>query len=147
VVACGGCWFCRQGMFSLCDNGNPHPAAAELAFGHAGAGIFAYSHAFGGFPGSHAEYMLVPFADVGAFPVPSPAAWWTGSGGPDRPRRDAVDADAALAEQLRGARGEVRDGGLGGGVRGERGGGVADAVPQAASGIVTAVTYAATDNR
>jgi threonine dehydrogenase-like Zn-dependent dehydrogenase len=70
VVACGGCWFCRQGMFSLCDNGNPHPAAAELAFGHAGAGIFAYSHAFGGFPGSHAEYVRVPFADVGAFPVP-----------------------------------------------------------------------------
>jgi threonine dehydrogenase-like Zn-dependent dehydrogenase len=70
VIACGGCWFCREGMFSLCDNGNPHPAAAELAYGHAGAGIFAYSHAFGGFPGSHAEYVRVPFADVGAFAVP-----------------------------------------------------------------------------
>lgn len=70
VVACGGCWFCRTGQYSLCDNSNPQPVLTERLWGHAPAGILGYSHAAGGFPGSHAEYIRVPFADVGAFPVP-----------------------------------------------------------------------------
>ena len=70
ILACGRCWYCRHGLFSLCDNSNPTPGAAELAYGYAGAGIFGYSHAFGGFAGSHAEYVRVPFADAGAFAVP-----------------------------------------------------------------------------
>ena len=70
VVACGRCWYCRQGMFSLCDNGNPNPALAEAVWGHAPAGIFGYSHMAGGFAGSHAEYIRVPFADQGCFVVP-----------------------------------------------------------------------------
>jgi threonine dehydrogenase-like Zn-dependent dehydrogenase len=59
VIACGRCWFCEQGLFSCCDNGNTHPA-----------GIFGYSHAMGGFKGSHAEYIRLPYADHIAFPVP-----------------------------------------------------------------------------
>jgi len=70
VVACGGCWYCRTGQYSLCDNSNPQPVMTERLWGHAPAGILGYSHATGGFPGSHAEYVRVPFADVGAFPVP-----------------------------------------------------------------------------
>lgn len=70
VIGCGGCWYCQQGKWSLCDNSNPNPAFAERLYGHAGAGIFGYSHAFGGFAGSHAEYVRVPFADHGAVPVP-----------------------------------------------------------------------------
>jgi len=70
VVACGGCWFCRTGQFSLCDNSNPEPLPTERLWGHTPAGIIGYSHAAGGFAGSHAEYVRVPFADVGMFAVP-----------------------------------------------------------------------------
>ena len=69
-ISCGRCWYCRQGLFSCCDNGNTNPEIAELAWGAATAGCFGYSHALGGFAGSHAEYVRVPYADHGAFPVP-----------------------------------------------------------------------------
>ena len=69
-LGCGACVYCAEGRWSLCDNSNPMPELAEFAFGQAGAGIFGYSHAFGGFPGSHAEYIRVPFGDHGAFTVP-----------------------------------------------------------------------------
>jgi threonine dehydrogenase-like Zn-dependent dehydrogenase len=70
VIACGGCWYCRTEQYSLCDNSNPQPVFTEKLWGHAPAGILGYSHAAGGFAGSHAEYVRVPFADVGAFKVP-----------------------------------------------------------------------------
>jgi len=69
-IACGGCWFCDQELYSLCDNGNTNPAITETLWGQAPGGCFGYSHAMGGNPGSHAEYIRVPFADVGAFTVP-----------------------------------------------------------------------------
>ncbi|MHA3702031.1 zinc-dependent alcohol dehydrogenase [Jatrophihabitans sp. YIM 134969] len=69
-IACGNCWYCRQELFSLCDNGNPDPAITEALWGFAPGGCFGYSHALGGFAGSHAEYVRVPFADQGAFTVP-----------------------------------------------------------------------------
>lgn len=70
VVGCGGCWYCQRGEWSLCDNSNPTPVPGEKLWGHAAAGILGYSHAAGGFAGSHADYVRVPFADHGAFPVP-----------------------------------------------------------------------------
>lgn len=70
VVACGGCWYCRTEQYSLCDNSNPQPVFAEKLWGHSPAGIIGYSHAAGGYTGSHAEYVRVPFGDVGAFKVP-----------------------------------------------------------------------------
>jgi threonine dehydrogenase-like Zn-dependent dehydrogenase len=70
VIACGRCWYCEQGLFSLCDNGNTNPAITETLWGYHPAGIFGYSHAMGGFKGSHAEYVRLPFADQIAFPVP-----------------------------------------------------------------------------
>ena len=69
-IACGQCWYCRQELYSLCDNGNPNPALTETMWGSSIGGCFAYSHALGGFAGSHAEYVRVPYADQGAFPVP-----------------------------------------------------------------------------
>ncbi|MFD0820887.1 zinc-dependent alcohol dehydrogenase [Micromonospora zhanjiangensis] len=69
-IACGQCWFCRHGLFSCCDNGNTSPGITELAWGHAPGGCFGYSAALGGFAGSHAEYVRVPYADQGAFRVP-----------------------------------------------------------------------------
>ncbi|MCZ7435918.1 glutathione-dependent formaldehyde dehydrogenase [Micromonospora sp. WMMC241] len=70
VVACGSCWYCRTEQYSLCDNSNPQPVFTEKLWGHSPAGILGYSHAAGGYSGSHAEYIRVPFGDVGAFPVP-----------------------------------------------------------------------------
>ncbi|MCX4471631.1 glutathione-dependent formaldehyde dehydrogenase [Micromonospora sp. NBC_01655] len=74
VLACGGCWYCRTEQYSLCDNSNPQPNVTETLWGHVPAGIIGYSHAAGGFAGSHAEYVRVPFADVGVFPVPDGVA-------------------------------------------------------------------------
>lgn len=70
VIGCGTCWFCRRGEWSLCDNSNPNSALAEQMWGYAPAGVFGYSHAAGGFAGSHAEFVRVPFADHGCFAVP-----------------------------------------------------------------------------
>src|SRR5690606_4490137 len=70
IIGCGRCYPSRQEMYSLCDNTNPNPGVMETIVGHAHAGIFGYSHAAGGFAGSHAEYIRVPYADVNAFPVP-----------------------------------------------------------------------------
>jgi len=69
-IACGGCYFCEEGLWSLCDNSNPNASLAETLFGHAPAGIFGYSHLMGGYAGGQAEYVRVPFADVGPFRVP-----------------------------------------------------------------------------
>ncbi|OAH12227.1 zinc-dependent alcohol dehydrogenase [Streptomyces jeddahensis] len=71
IVGCGRCWQCRGDNWSLCENSNPNPAYTETLYGHPTAGILGYSHAMGGFAGSHAEYVRVPFADHGAFPVPN----------------------------------------------------------------------------
>ncbi|HYO72082.1 MAG TPA: zinc-dependent alcohol dehydrogenase [Archangium sp.] len=70
VISCGDCVYCKKGQFSLCDNSNPKPAMAEKLWGHATCGIFGYSHMMGGYAGSHAEYIRVPFADVGPRKVP-----------------------------------------------------------------------------
>jgi threonine dehydrogenase-like Zn-dependent dehydrogenase len=69
-IACGTCWYCSQQLWSLCDNGNPNPALTETMWGSSVGGCFGYSHALGGFAGSHAEYVRVPYADQGAFAVP-----------------------------------------------------------------------------
>ncbi len=69
-VSCGRCWYCKQRLFSLCDNGNANPAITEALWGFAPGGCFGYSHAMGGHAGSHAQYVRVPYADQGAFRVP-----------------------------------------------------------------------------
>jgi threonine dehydrogenase-like Zn-dependent dehydrogenase len=69
-VGCGRCWYCTHDLWSLCDNTNTNPGIGQALFGADTGGIFGYSHAMGGLRGSHAEYVRVPFADYGAFPVP-----------------------------------------------------------------------------
>jgi threonine dehydrogenase-like Zn-dependent dehydrogenase len=69
-IACGRCWYCEQRLYSLCDNGNPNPAITEALWGYSPSGCFGYSHAMGGFAGSHADYIRVPYADQGAFGIP-----------------------------------------------------------------------------
>jgi threonine dehydrogenase-like Zn-dependent dehydrogenase len=69
-ISCGNCVPCQQGNYSLCENSNPNAWMAEKMFGHSVCGIFGYSHLTGGFAGGQAEYVRVPFADVGPFKVP-----------------------------------------------------------------------------
>ena len=70
-IVCGQCWYCEHNLYSLCDNTHPKPELqAPLLGGYPTAGIYGYTHAFGGYAGSHAEYIRVPHADVGCFTVP-----------------------------------------------------------------------------
>ncbi len=69
-IACGGCFSCQHGMFSLCENSNPNAWIAEKLWGHSPSGLFGYSHMLGGYAGGQAEYARVPFADVGPLKVP-----------------------------------------------------------------------------
>jgi len=68
-IACGACDHCRRDLYSLCENSNPNAGMAEKVLGHSPSGIFGYSHMLGGFQGGQAEYVRVPFADVGPFKV------------------------------------------------------------------------------
>jgi threonine dehydrogenase-like Zn-dependent dehydrogenase len=70
TISCGDCFFCRKGLFSACERSNPDRAKAEKLWGHSPAGLFGYSHLLGGYSGGQAEYLRVPFADVGPFKVP-----------------------------------------------------------------------------
>jgi threonine dehydrogenase-like Zn-dependent dehydrogenase len=70
LIACGVCFACQKGMYSICENSNPNAWMAEKLFGHSMAGVFGYSHLTGGYAGGQAEYARVPFADVGPLKVP-----------------------------------------------------------------------------
>ena len=70
TISCGECFFCKNGFFSGCERSNPNAKAAEKMWGHSPAGLFGYSHMLGGFAGGQAEYLRVPYADVGPIKVP-----------------------------------------------------------------------------
>ena len=70
TITCGECEQCRRGNFSLCERSNRNKALADKVFGHAGAGLFGYSHLTGGYAGGQAEYVRVPFADTTHVKVP-----------------------------------------------------------------------------
>lgn len=69
TIACGECFFCKNEMWSCCDNSNPNAAMTDKLFGHTPSGLFGYSHMMGGYAGGQAEYVRVPFADVGPYKV------------------------------------------------------------------------------
>jgi len=70
-IACGNCLSCRDQKYSLCENSNPNAWMAQKLWGHSPAGLFGYSHLLGGFAGGQAEYVRVPYADVGPLKVPN----------------------------------------------------------------------------
>ncbi|MFL5814086.1 MAG: zinc-dependent alcohol dehydrogenase [Bdellovibrionia bacterium] len=76
IIGCGGCYFCQHDQWPLCDNANPADvpnapqAFQEKVLGQEVGGVYGYTYALGGFTGSHAEYIRVPFADHGAFVLP-----------------------------------------------------------------------------
>ena len=61
-ISCGSCWFCARGLYSNCHNVNPNATAV--------GGIYGYSHTTGGYDGGQAQYVRVPFADVGPVRIP-----------------------------------------------------------------------------
>src|SRR5690606_4075409 len=61
-IACDECVFCRQGLFSACHEANSMATAV--------GGIYGYSHTAGGYDGGQAEYVRVPYADVGPTIIP-----------------------------------------------------------------------------
>jgi threonine dehydrogenase-like Zn-dependent dehydrogenase len=71
TISCGECFFCRKGLFSGCERSNPNAGMAAKLWGHSPAGLFGYSHLLGGFAGGQAEYLRVPYADVGPINVPA----------------------------------------------------------------------------
>lgn len=73
-IACGGCLSCHEGQWSLCDNSNPNAWALEKLHGKSSSGLFGYSHLYGGYAGGQAEYVRVPYADVGPLPLPAEIA-------------------------------------------------------------------------
>ncbi|WP_135534940.1 zinc-dependent alcohol dehydrogenase [Halostella pelagica] len=71
TISCGSCWFCEEGLYSLCDNSNPNAEIAREMMGQSPAGLFGYSHMLGGYAGGQAEYLRVPYADVGPVKIES----------------------------------------------------------------------------
>jgi threonine dehydrogenase-like Zn-dependent dehydrogenase len=69
-ICCGRCWYCQNELWSLCDNTNPNAWIPEGLYGHSSAGLFGYSHMMGGYAGGQAEYVRVPYANVGPVVVP-----------------------------------------------------------------------------
>ena len=62
-IACGSCAFCKQELYGNCHESNTQSTAV--------GGIFGYSHTAGGYDGGQAEYVRVPYADVGPTVIPS----------------------------------------------------------------------------
>ena len=71
TISCGECFFCRKQLWSLCDNSNPNAWMAEKLYTYSPAGLFGYTHMLGGYAGGQAEYLRVPFADVGCLKIPN----------------------------------------------------------------------------
>ena len=69
TISCGECEQCRRGNFSVCERSNRNKGLADKAFGHSTAGLFGYTHLTGGYAGGQAEYVRVPYADVGPIKI------------------------------------------------------------------------------
>ena len=69
TIACGNCFFCKDNLWSLCDNSNPNAHVAEEMYGYSGSALFGFSHIYGGYAGGQAQFARVPFADVGPIKI------------------------------------------------------------------------------
>ncbi|RQR59965.1 glutathione-dependent formaldehyde dehydrogenase [Burkholderia sp. Bp9125] len=70
TIACGACHQCRHGNYACCETSNPNRAFVERVYGQATGGLFGSGHLAGSYPGGQAEYVRVPFADVGPVRIP-----------------------------------------------------------------------------
>lgn len=72
TISCGQCFFCEKQQYSACDNANPVETreASEFMMGHGMGGAFGYAHLTGGYAGGQAEYVRVPYSDIGPVVIP-----------------------------------------------------------------------------
>ena len=71
TISCGKCKFCKQKLFACCELSNPNAEMARQQLGQSPSGMFGYSHLLGGFSGGQAEYVRVPFSNIGPIKVPN----------------------------------------------------------------------------
>jgi threonine dehydrogenase-like Zn-dependent dehydrogenase len=70
TICCGECFYCKKGLWSVCERTNRNAELARKMFGQTTAGLFGYSHLTGGYAGGQAEYVRVPYADVAPIKIP-----------------------------------------------------------------------------
>jgi len=72
TVSCGSCFFCSKQQYSVCDNANPATTSdmSETLYGYPMGGALGYAHLTGGYAGGQAEYLRVPYSDVGPVVIP-----------------------------------------------------------------------------
>jgi threonine dehydrogenase-like Zn-dependent dehydrogenase len=69
-ISCGACWYCTHDRWAACSESNRKKEIQDKLMGNHTAGFYGYSHMTGGFPGGQAEYLRVPYGDVGPQKVP-----------------------------------------------------------------------------
>lgn len=76
TISCGQCFFCEKQQYSACDNANPVETrdGSELLMGHAMGSAFGYAHLTGGYAGGQAEFVRIPYSDVGPVVIPDDLA-------------------------------------------------------------------------
>ena len=89
TIACGACYHCSKHQYSACDNGLPadNQDIAQELYGQPMSGLFGYSHMTGGYSGGQAEYVRIPFSDVGPIVIP-----------------DGIEDEKVLAHEFEGRR-------------------------------------------
>ncbi len=72
TISCGGCFFCGKEQYAACDNANPATTSdiSETLYGYPMGAAFGYAHLTGGYAGGQAEYVRVPYSDVGPIVIP-----------------------------------------------------------------------------
>jgi threonine dehydrogenase-like Zn-dependent dehydrogenase len=72
TISCGQCFHCSKHLYSACDNANPATTSdmSETLYGYPMGAAFGYAHLTGGYAGGQAEYLRVPYSDVGPIVIP-----------------------------------------------------------------------------
>ncbi|MDP2262581.1 MAG: zinc-dependent alcohol dehydrogenase [Hydrogenophaga sp.] len=71
VIACGDCYFCSRTLYSACETTNPgRGMSLNKKVMRSPAGLFGFSHLYGGYAGGQAEYVRVPMANTGPLKIP-----------------------------------------------------------------------------
>jgi S-(hydroxymethyl)glutathione dehydrogenase/alcohol dehydrogenase len=68
-VSCGDCFFCARGLPTQCEKSNPRRYGPDGSKDR-GGGLFGYGGEYGAYAGGQAQFVRVPYADVGPRKVP-----------------------------------------------------------------------------
>ncbi len=71
-IACGSCFFCQHELPGHCEHSNPKNYGPEGGLlEEKGGALFGYTDLYGGYEGGQAQYVRVPYANVGPRKVES----------------------------------------------------------------------------